>query len=52
MEGKSELYLFQVDSVGNVIESSNEYRVSIDNQKMIKTAANKILPKAVPNEFY
>lgn len=33
MEGKSELYLFQVDSIGNYIEHSGEYRVTIDNRK-------------------
>ena len=32
-EGKTELYLFQVDSLGNVIEHLFEYRVIIDNRK-------------------
>ena len=32
-EGKTELYLFQVDSLGNVIEHLYEYRVIIDNRK-------------------
>ncbi|MBX3162891.1 MAG: hypothetical protein KF900_00265 [Bacteroidetes bacterium] len=33
VEGKAELYLVQVDRLGNVIERSDEYRVTIDNRK-------------------
>lgn len=32
-EGKADLYLYQVDSLGNLIERSEEYRVIIDNRK-------------------
>ena len=32
-EGNFELYLFQVDRSGNLLERSDEYRVTIDNRK-------------------
>ena len=34
VNSKSELYLFQLDNRGNVIQYSDEYRVIIDNRKL------------------
>ena len=31
-QNKAELYLFKIDSLGNLIDSSEEYRVTIDNR--------------------
>ncbi|WKW45474.1 hypothetical protein P3875_06695 [Myroides sp. JBRI-B21084] len=32
-QGKTDLFLYQVDSLGNAIERSDEFRVTIDNRK-------------------
>ncbi|WP_445456423.1 hypothetical protein [Flavobacterium sp. HNIBRBA15423] len=31
-KNNAELYLFKIDSLGNLIDSSEEYRVTIDNR--------------------
>lgn len=36
INNESALYLYQIDSLGNLVDNSEEYRVTIDNRKNIR----------------